>query len=149
LKELRDKHRDDPLTLATETFALQRAAGAGPLTSLLPGLAQAPFFMVMFAVVNHSLLGGALLGVPLTAHLTAGLPIFAVLLALAVALAWWSARRMPADTPRWLTVLPYHGGLPAARRRSLPGHLDRVDSGGADRLGAGRRSIDVHIDNVL
>jgi YidC/Oxa1 family membrane protein insertase len=107
LEELRDKHKGDPLTLAAETLALQREAGAGPVTSLLPGLAQAPFFMVMFAVVNHSLLGGTLLGVSLTAHLAAGLPIFAVLIGLAAVLAWCSARRMPAGTPRWLTWLPY------------------------------------------
>jgi YidC/Oxa1 family membrane protein insertase len=107
MKELQDKHKDDPLTLATEMLALQRSAGAGPMTSLLPGLAQAPFFMVMFAVVNQSLIGGALLGVPLTAHLFAGLPVFAALLVLALALAWWSSRRMPADTPRWVTFLPY------------------------------------------
>jgi len=34
------------------------------------------------------------MGVSLTAHLAAGLPAFAVLLALSVALAWWSSRRM-------------------------------------------------------
>jgi YidC/Oxa1 family membrane protein insertase len=107
LRALKEKHKDDPLTLAGETLALHREAGAGPMTSLLPGLAQAPFFMVMFSVVNHSLLTGALLGVPLTAHLMAGLPIFAVLIGLTVALAWWSVRRMPADAPRWLTFLPY------------------------------------------
>ena len=107
LAELRAKHQNDPLKLATETLAVQRAAGVGPLTSLLPSLAQAPFFMIMFAVVSHRLVGGALLGVPLSAHLMAGLPVFAVLLVLAVLLAWWSARRMPAETPRWLTFLPY------------------------------------------
>jgi YidC/Oxa1 family membrane protein insertase len=100
LAALRAKHRDDPLALATETIALQRAAGAGPFVSLLPGLAQAPFFMLMFrlvrpgAAVVGGLLAGSLLGVPLTAHLAGGLPVFAVLLAIAGALAWWSSRRM-------------------------------------------------------
>ena len=83
--------------------------------------------MVMYRVVNHGLLGGALLGVPLTAHLTAGLPIFAVLLALAAGLAWWSARRMPADTPRWLTVLPYLA-VPMVAYLPLAGGLYLVTS---------------------
>ena len=120
IEKLRKKHRDDPMALATETIALQRAAGAGPFVSLLPGLAQAPFFMIMIrlvhpaAVVVTGLLAGSLLGVPLTAHLFAGLPLFAALLAVAVLLAWWSSRRMrqtgtgePAGIFRMLPYLPY------------------------------------------
>jgi YidC/Oxa1 family membrane protein insertase len=120
LQKLRTKHRDDPRALATETIALQRAAGAGPFVSLLPGLAQAPFFMTMFRLVQPGrgvvtgLLAGSLLGVPLTAHLTAGLPVFAVLLALAVLLAWWSSRRMRrsasgdlSGVARIMPLLPY------------------------------------------
>jgi YidC/Oxa1 family membrane protein insertase len=98
---LRARHSDDPMTLAAETVALQRANGAGPFASLLPALAQAPFFLVMYRVAGHPP-AGALAGVPLTAHLAAGLPVFAVLLALAVALAWWSSRRLSA-----LRFLPY------------------------------------------
>ena len=120
IEKVRQKHRDDPLALATEMIAVQRAAGVGPFVSLLPGLAQAPFFMIMFrlvrpgAVVVSGLLAGTLLGVPLTAHLTAGLPVFAVLLALAVLLGWWSSRRMrraatgePSGIARILPLLPY------------------------------------------
>jgi YidC/Oxa1 family membrane protein insertase len=120
VEKLRAKHRDDPLTLAAETIALQRAAGAGPFVSLLPGLAQAPFLMVMFSLVRPGaggatgLLAGSLLGVPLTAHLAAGLPAFAVLLALAALLAWWSARRIRrtatgelAGLARIMPLLPY------------------------------------------
>jgi len=127
LAELRERHRDDPVRLATETLALQRAHGAGPFAALLPALAQAPFFMLMYHLVQPGpgtpagVLAGHLFGVPLTAHLAAGLPVFAVLLALATGLAWWSARRTrrllvpPADpaqpgatlVPRVLAVLPY------------------------------------------
>ena len=95
---MREKHRDDPVALATATLALQRANGAGPFVSLLPGLAQAPFFMVMYRVAANPR-AGAVFGVPLTAHLAAGLPVFAVLLAAAAVLAWWSARRI-RDLPR-------------------------------------------------
>jgi YidC/Oxa1 family membrane protein insertase len=92
LAVLREKHRDDPMVLATETLALQRANGASPFAAMLPALAQAPFFMLMYHLVQSGW-AGTLFGVPLAAHLSAGLPVFAVLLALSVALAWWSARR--------------------------------------------------------
>jgi YidC/Oxa1 family membrane protein insertase len=127
LAALRERHRDDPVLLATETLALQRANGAGPFAAMLPALAQAPFFMLMFHLVQPGagaptgVLGGYLLGVPLTAHLAAGLPVFAVLLVPATALAWWSSRRTrrlqpaPADPaqpgamllPRIMSWLPY------------------------------------------
>ncbi|GAA3339699.1 membrane protein insertase YidC [Amorphoplanes nipponensis] len=127
LAALRERHRDDPVLLATETLALQRANGAGPFAALLPALAQAPFFMLMYRLVRPGpgapagVLGGHLFGVPLTAHLAAGLPVFAGLLALATGLAWWSARRArrlmatPADPAqpgaallaRIVTAVPY------------------------------------------
>jgi YidC/Oxa1 family membrane protein insertase len=103
LEELRRKHSDDRVALATETLALQRAAGVGPFVSLLPGLAQTPFFMIMFRLVHPAatvvtgLLAGALFGVPLTAHVFSGAPglaVFAALLALGVVLARWNSRRL-------------------------------------------------------
>ena len=127
LAQLREKHKADPITLTTETLALQRAAGAGPALSLLPGLAQAPFFMLMFAVANHSGLHGALLGVPLTAHLAAGPPVFAGLAVLALILAWWTARQMPAESPRWMTFLPYLS-VPMVAYLPLAGGLYLVTS---------------------
>jgi YidC/Oxa1 family membrane protein insertase len=100
IDRLREKHKHDPLTLAAETLARQRAAGVGPFAGLLPGLGQAPFFMIMLRLVRPGagavtgLLAGSVLGVPLAAHVLAGLPAFAVLLTLAGALAAWSSRRM-------------------------------------------------------
>jgi YidC/Oxa1 family membrane protein insertase len=99
LAALRERHRDDPLLLATETLAVQRANGAGPFAALLPALAQAPFFMLMYHLVQPGpgtatgVLAGQVFGVPLAAHLAAGLPVFAALLVLATGLAWWSSRR--------------------------------------------------------
>jgi YidC/Oxa1 family membrane protein insertase len=93
IEKLRRKHQNDPMTLATETIALQRANGAGPFVSMLPALAQAPFFMIMYRVALQGP-SGSLAGVPLSAHLSAGLPVFAVLLAIAGVLAWWSSRRI-------------------------------------------------------
>jgi YidC/Oxa1 family membrane protein insertase len=117
IAKLREKHRDDPMVLTAETLALQRANGAGMLRSMLPGLAQMPFFMVMYRVALAAP-AGALLGVPLGAHLAAGLPVFAVLIALAVAIGWWSSRRfsgfmkfMPYLTVLGVVWLPLAGGL--------------------------------------
>jgi YidC/Oxa1 family membrane protein insertase len=96
--QLRQKHRDDPVTLATEILALQRAAGAGPIVGLLPALAQAPFFMVMFRVSTGLPVGGG-----------SWLPV--LLVALSAGLAWWMSRRMRRTAvepvPRWLSYLPY------------------------------------------
>jgi YidC/Oxa1 family membrane protein insertase len=105
MEKLRERHRDDPMALAAETIALQRANGAGPFVSLLPGLAQAPFFLIMYRVALDAP-AGAVLGVPLSAHLFAGLPVFAVLLALAGVLAWWTSRRMGA-VPGPLALIRY------------------------------------------
>lgn len=121
LGKLRERFGDDPTRLATETLAVQRANGVSPFASLLPALAQAPFFMLMFHLVQPGtgvptgVLAGQLFGVPLTAHLTAGPAVFAVLIALALALAWWSARRMRRAMPegqplsRLLSYLPCLG----------------------------------------
>jgi YidC/Oxa1 family membrane protein insertase len=119
LAALRERHRDDPVLLATETLALQRANGAGPFAALLPALAQAPFFMLMYHLVQPGpgtatgVLAGRLFGVPLTAHLAAGLPVFAVLLGLATAVAWWSSRRTRRLLPPGGGVVPWLlGALP-------------------------------------
>ena len=143
IAKLREKHKDDPVKLAGETLALQRANGAGPGMSLLPALVQAPFFMIMFRLVQpgagapSGLLAGDLFGVPLTAHLTTGLPIFAVLLAIATGLAIWTSRRArkalapPApkgtrgDSPKGMDG---GGALPV-------GGLARVDYGGPATVG--------------
>jgi YidC/Oxa1 family membrane protein insertase len=106
IEKLRKKHGDDPLTLAAETLALQRANGIGPFAAFLPALAQAPFFMIMYRVAMTAP-AGAVFGIPLTAHLTAGLPVFAALIVATVLIARWSSRRMPPDAPGLLRALPY------------------------------------------
>jgi YidC/Oxa1 family membrane protein insertase len=121
IEKLRRKHRNDPVTLATETLALQRANGAGPFVSMLPALAQAPFFMIMYRVALQGP-SGSLAGVPLTAHLFAGLPVFAVLLAIAGALAWWSSRRIRrnATAPPVATEPGSATAAAPAKRRNKP-----------------------------
>lgn len=103
MADLREKHRDDPLTLATEMLALQRRAGAGPMAGLLPALAQAPFLLLVFHLS--------------TTHLavTGGLGLTVVLAGLAAIVAVLHARRLTG----WRRVLPFLtlpavGYLPAA-----------------------------------
>jgi YidC/Oxa1 family membrane protein insertase len=127
IAKLREKHRDDPAALATETLALQRANGAGPGKSLLTALVQAPFFMIMYRLVQpgsgepSGLLAGKLFGVPLTAHLTTGLPVFAALLALATGLAIWSSRRARRSLapPEPRTDPPAVGRKPAGKAAAV------------------------------
>lgn len=106
LAALRQEHSADPVRLASETLALQRANGASPFTALLPALGQAPFFMLMYHLVQMGL-PGSLFGVPLTAHLSAGLPVFAGLLLIAAVVAWWSWRRTRGTVPPLLGALPF------------------------------------------
>lgn len=137
IAQLREKHGTDRMVLATKTLELQRAHGISPFAALLPGLAQAPFFILMYHVALRTP-EGALVGIPLTAHLAAGLPVFAVLLVLAGALAWWSSRRMrispqPAapGTPSlgFLRYMPYLSIL-AVAWMPLAGGLYLVTSTG-------------------
>jgi YidC/Oxa1 family membrane protein insertase len=98
--QLRRRYADDPAKLQAETFALYRAEGASPIAGCLPALLQAPFFFVMYRLfAGPSGVDGMLLGVPLGQHLSGGLagaagPLFGVLIALLVGLAWVSSRRM-------------------------------------------------------
>lgn len=133
--ELQRRHRGDTARLATELTALYRAAGASPLAGLLPSLLQIPFFLVMYRLFTttevagrpNGLLTDTLFGVPLGHHLTDGVHtagtagLFALLMVVALGLAWWLSRRLrrataPAATApgdaaavigRLLPLLPY------------------------------------------
>ncbi|MEO3744401.1 membrane protein insertase YidC [Plantactinospora sp. B5E13] len=107
IRELRRRYADQPDRLRTELLDLQRRTGASPVGGCLPALLQWPFFLVMYRL--FALPGGAgdqagllreqLFGVPLGHHVADGLggsagPLYAVLVALLVLLAWLSSRRM-------------------------------------------------------
>ncbi|NBE80522.1 YidC/Oxa1 family membrane protein insertase [Micromonospora rubida] len=103
VRELQRRHADDPARLQSELLGLYRSAGASPVAGCLPALLQAPFFLIMYRLFSTNeggigLLDERLAGVPLGWHLSDGLtgaagPLFGVLLAALVALAWWSSRR--------------------------------------------------------
>ncbi|MET8158726.1 membrane protein insertase YidC [Sphaerisporangium sp. NPDC005289] len=124
--KLRERFARDPERLVRETSKLYAAEGTSMFAGLLPGLAQAPFFMVVYRVfvsatiAGHAnlLLAQSALGVPLGEHFAAALAsgglfsapvlVFAGLFALLAVVAWMTWRRMD-DTvaPRALRLLPF------------------------------------------
>ncbi|MFI0350477.1 YidC/Oxa1 family membrane protein insertase [Actinomadura sp. 9N407] len=113
LQALQKKHAKDPQQLRKATADLYAAEGASPLAGCLPGLAQWPFFAVMYqlfvsaTVAGHQnlLLTHTLLGAPLGQNLlsvglfSSGALVFAGLLVLLALVAWWSSRRVTVTGP--------------------------------------------------
>jgi YidC/Oxa1 family membrane protein insertase len=101
--ELKRKHGGNFTAFGQEVAVLYRTERISPIAGVLPMLVQTPIFLVLYRVFGQSggPLGSAhLFGVPLSARfvVTAGslgvhMAVFAVLLAMLAALAWWSARR--------------------------------------------------------
>ena len=94
LSDLRRRHAGDPTRLAEESMALYRAAGVSPFAGLLPVLAQAPVFIVLFNVFEGQT------GV-LGEHLFTGGPVlvFLALLAGLTVVAWLTSRRAATLLP--------------------------------------------------
>ncbi|MBW8482176.1 YidC/Oxa1 family membrane protein insertase [Actinomadura parmotrematis] len=138
MKELRDRHAGDPARLRRETAALYSAEGASPLAGCLPALLQWPFFLVMYRLFTRSVIAGhqnlllahTLLAAPLGQNwiglvgggaglLAPASLVFLGLFALLAAVAWWSARQMPAGPLRLVpfatvaaaAVVPLAAGL--------------------------------------
>ncbi|MDG4767558.1 membrane protein insertase YidC [Solwaraspora sp. WMMD406] len=102
LRQLRQRYADQPERLAAETMALYRSNGASPFAGCLPGLLQAPFFLLMYQMVTRSAesggLDGVLLGVGLGRYPAqfAGpgeALVFGALLAALLVFAWLTSRR--------------------------------------------------------
>jgi YidC/Oxa1 family membrane protein insertase len=132
VRELQRRHADDPAKLQSEVFALYRSAGANPVAGCLPLLLQAPFLLVLYRLFSTNeggtgLLDERLAGVPLGHHVSDGLagmagPLFGVLLAVLLVLAWWSARRARRASAAVGTVAgtPTEGPGAATLGRLLP-----------------------------
>ncbi|MBF9069485.1 YidC/Oxa1 family membrane protein insertase [Streptacidiphilus fuscans] len=102
---LRERHRKDPDRMQRELTTLYREEGVSPLSGCLPLLLQVPFTSVMYRLftstsdpASQALLGHTLLGVPLSAHLTAlagaaHLAVFCAVLAGLLALGYLTYRR--------------------------------------------------------
>ena len=102
LKQLTERHRDNPERLQREVAKLQAESGTTLFAGFLPTLAQLPFFWLMYtlfsrAVVageSNQLISGSLLGAPLGQHwpILTGTPAFLVLGVLLAVVAWLSSR---------------------------------------------------------
>jgi len=114
LTELATKHRGDPLALHQATLDLYRRENVSPFGGILPVLAQAPFFAVLYSVFLAPTVGGEanlllaadLFGTPLGARGGAALPVLLGVLVLIAAVATISARRTHRQN-RALSWLPY------------------------------------------
>ncbi|MFC6083302.1 YidC/Oxa1 family membrane protein insertase [Sphaerisporangium aureirubrum] len=125
VEALRKRFARDPERMMRETSALYRAAGTSMFAGLLPGLAQAPFFLVTYRVFLSATIAGhpnlllaqSALGVPLGEHFAVavaggglfGAPalVFLGLFALLAVVAWVVSRRMGEVQPRVLRLLPF------------------------------------------
>jgi YidC/Oxa1 family membrane protein insertase len=114
LKEIQDRHRDNPERLNQELTAFYGGEGRGLFAGCLPMLIQLPIFSVMYrlflspTVDGHAnpLLTHTLLGTPLsTVFITAPSLAGVCLLALMACVSTWSALRMTG--PKLLRALPY------------------------------------------
>ncbi|GAA3079088.1 YidC/Oxa1 family membrane protein insertase [Streptosporangium carneum] len=141
IKELRKRHGRDPQRLYQETRALYAREKASPFGGVLPGLAQLPFFMVMYRVFVSSTIAGhanallthGLFGVPLGqqfASTVAGFGLlsgptlvfaclFLLLFAVALATSWRIRRTMgeevqPEVLHKVMPLLPFATILAAA-----------------------------------
>ncbi|WP_219470433.1 YidC/Oxa1 family membrane protein insertase [Nonomuraea rhizosphaerae] len=118
VRQLQKRWSRNPERLAKEMSALYAKEGSSPFAGILPGFAQLPFMWVMYRVATHptAFLGHELLGAPLNQHVAAiaahyglvSVPflVFAVVVMLIAAVAWWSARKLaqtlPEDQPQWM-----------------------------------------------
>jgi YidC/Oxa1 family membrane protein insertase len=129
--ELRRRYGTDPDRLQRELLDLYRSTGSTPLAGCLPALLQAPFFLVMyrcFSTENQAVLAGQLAGVPLGHQLTDGLagaagPVWGVLLAALVALAWLASRRMRRATAGGSALPEGSGDAAGAAGAALVGRI--------------------------
>ncbi|GAA1648507.1 membrane protein insertase YidC [Kribbella alba] len=131
LKEITERHRDDPERVRREAAALQAESGS-VFAGCLPMLAQLPFFWVMYrlfstAVVagqSNQLLAGTLFGAPLGLHwpLLTATPAYLGLAVLLAVVAYFSARRQArlveqpstALSARLIRLMPYGTLITAA-----------------------------------
>lgn len=132
LKQLTDKHRDNPERLQREVAKLQSESGTSLFAGFLPTLAQLPFFWLMYTLFSRAmvagesnhLISGSLLGAPLGTQwpILTGTPAYVVVALLLCVVAFFSARLQlrqldPSATTlsrRIAQVLPFGTLLTAA-----------------------------------
>lgn len=109
-RELRARHRADPVRAHREVTDLYRAEGTSMWAGTVASLLQLPVFSVVYrmflspAIGGHAnlLLSQTLLGAPLGTRLLFAGPhlwVFAILLALLAAVAYWTSSRLSRHQP--------------------------------------------------
>jgi YidC/Oxa1 family membrane protein insertase len=120
LAELQRRHAKNPAKAAEESLALHRAEGVSPFAGLLPVLAQAPVFFLLYRAVAAEG-AGTLLG----QHLLSGAaPLFALVLAGVAVVAWLTSRR--TATLMRTTATLSRSSAAASSGAGLLGKLSRV-----------------------
>jgi len=132
LKQLTERHRDDPERLQREVAKLQTESGTSLFAGFLPTLAQMPFFWLMYTLFSRTvvagesnqLISGNLFGAPLGVHwpILTGTPAYVVIAVLLAVVAWFSARLQlrqldpaaPKLSRRLAQLLPFGTLLTAA-----------------------------------
>ncbi|MFF0268118.1 YidC/Oxa1 family membrane protein insertase [Kribbella sp. NPDC004536] len=102
LKQLSEKHRNNPERLQRELAKLQAESGTSMFAGFLPTLAQLPFFWLMYTLFSRAvvagepnqLISGTLLGAPLGTHwpIFTGTPAYLVVAVLLAVVGFFSAR---------------------------------------------------------
>ncbi|MGZ3147990.1 YidC/Oxa1 family membrane protein insertase [Lentzea chajnantorensis] len=126
IRELQKKYGKDLVRFSEESQKVYQSNGVSMFAGLLPMLATAPFFMVVYQVVTtpNPLLEGTLFGVSLGSHFTTGFAwvFFALFAALAVVayltVRWQRSQLTTTPAPGFMTglvkVLPFGTILVAA-----------------------------------
>jgi YidC/Oxa1 family membrane protein insertase len=119
--EIRAKHKRNPERMQREMLALYQDSGTSLFAGCLPMLLQLPVFMVLYRLFTattfdgtpNGLLNELLFGAPLGSHLLdgAGGLVFAGLFVALLVVGYFSARAMPAETPKFMRLLPYGTSL--------------------------------------
>lgn len=104
VRELQERHKKNPEKLRTELMELHTREGVSPAAGCLPALLQLPVLGIVYRLFSapqiaghaNALLHHTFAGVPLTAHLAtagAGVWLFAILIAVALVVAWLIMRQ--------------------------------------------------------
>lgn len=117
IRQLQELHKKNPEKLRTELMELHTREGVSPAAGCLPMLLQLPVLGVVYRLFSapqiaghaNALLHHTLAGVPMTAHLAtagSGIWLFAILIAVALVVAWLIMRQTKAVMAEAQAVAP-------------------------------------------
>ena len=116
LADLRRRHANNPARAAEESLALHRSEGVSPFAGLVPVLAQAPVFFLLYRLVASEG-AGTMLGHHL---LSPAAPLFVLVLTGIAIVAWLTSRRTSMLISANAALNPPPDGLLGRLPRVLP-----------------------------